>query len=219
VEDAFRTRALVMAPVAGAAALAGLIVLHHDARHIWDGLTSGGGLVAVIVSALAGISTFVLVLQRRYSLARLTAAAAVAAVIAGWGLAQRPDFLPGLTIEKAASGHASLVSLLVALGLGALALAPSLAFLFSLVLRGRFDVGTDVVPTASAARLPTRDAGGERPLLAALAIFGSAVVLMIGFDATWSRILGVAGLLAAIAVGFVALVTRLTALEADDPGL
>ena len=123
LENAFRERALATAVVAGGAAAAGLIVVRSDAERIWDGLTSGAGLAAVIVSALAGVATFLLVHRRRYELARTTAAAAVVAIIAGWGFAQRPQFLPGLTIQEAAAGRSTLVSMLVALGLGALILS------------------------------------------------------------------------------------------------
>ena len=105
LERAFRARALLMAVVAGAAALAGLVVVHRDARPIWDGLTSGAGVVAVVASALGGAGTVVFVWQRRYGIARITAAVAVAAIVAGWGLAQRPELLPGLTIDQAAAGR------------------------------------------------------------------------------------------------------------------
>src|SRR4029077_16857937 len=107
------------------------------AEAIWDGLTHGAGLAAVVVSLVAGIATFALVLRRRYGPARVTAATAVAAVIAGWGLAQRPQFLPGLTIQQAAAGRSVLIATIVALGLGALILLPSLGLLYSLLLRGR----------------------------------------------------------------------------------
>jgi cytochrome d ubiquinol oxidase subunit II len=216
VEDAFRVRALLMGAVAGAAAVAGLIVLHSEARRIWDGLTSGSGLIAVIVSGLAGVSTVALVLQRRYSLARVTAALAVVAVIAGWALAQRPQLLPGLTIDQAAAGRSSIIPLLVALGLGALALGPSLGFLFTLVLRGRFDPGTERISPA-VARPHVAFPRSERVLLAALVVFAGAALIMVAFDSTWARIVGVAGLLTAVAAGFVALVDLLTAVDAESP--
>ena len=48
-------------------ALAGLVVVRHDARPIWDGLTSGCGLAAVVVSALARRRRrSLLVWRRRY---------------------------------------------------------------------------------------------------------------------------------------------------------
>ena len=214
VEDAFRTRALVMAPIAGAAALVGLIVLRHDARPIFDDLTSGAGLAMVILSGICGVGTLALVIRRRYALARMTAAGAVVAVIAGWGIAQQPQLLPGLTIEQAASGHSSLVALLVALGIGALLLVPSLGFLFSLVLGGRFDVGAEQ-PVAPAVTPGGDRSGTERLLYAALGLFAIGALLMLAFDATWSRALGVAGLLVAIALGFVALGSLMTAAQSD----
>ena len=47
---AFRARALGSGVVTGVVALAGLLVLRSDARDLYDGLTSGGGLAMVIVS-------------------------------------------------------------------------------------------------------------------------------------------------------------------------
>src|SRR5688572_22910886 len=85
--EAFRTRALGAALVTGAAALGGLFVLREDARDLFDGLMSGSGLVAVAVSALAGLITLGLVWTRRFGLARVSSAVAVAAIVVGWALA------------------------------------------------------------------------------------------------------------------------------------
>src|SRR5439155_13939830 len=84
LERAFRARAVGTGVVEGALALGGLAIVHDDARKIWDGLTSGAGLAAVIVSGVAGVATMLLVLRSRYELARVTAALAVAAIVAGW---------------------------------------------------------------------------------------------------------------------------------------
>ena len=199
LEEAFRSRALAMAVVAGAAALAGLVVVRHDARPIWDGLTEGVGLVAVAASALGGLATVVLVLRRRYGLARLSAAVAVAAIVAGWGLAQRPRFLPALTIEQAAAGRSTIVALIVSLAIGGVILIPSLAFLFGLVLRGRFDQG------AVATNAPARRA---RPLArflpaAAAACFAVGVVVTMVVESRWGRIVGIPALFGFIVLGFV----------------
>ena len=51
---AFRARALLAGGASGAVAIGGLLVLRSDSRPLFDGLTSGGGLAMVIVSALAG---------------------------------------------------------------------------------------------------------------------------------------------------------------------
>ena len=92
--EAFRARALGAGVVAGAAALGTLVVVRSDARPLFDGLTSGGGLAPWWSSGLAGGATIGLVWTRRFALARLTAAAAVAAVTVGWALAQDPYLLP-----------------------------------------------------------------------------------------------------------------------------
>ena len=112
---------------------------------IWDGLTSGAGLGAVVVSACAGAATMLLVWTRRYGPARATAAAAVAAVLVGWVLAQRPELLPGLSIHEAAAGRSTLVALVIATVIGAVLLVPSL-----------------VDPLRPAARRPLRRRAEER---------------------------------------------------------
>jgi cytochrome d ubiquinol oxidase subunit II len=135
----FRLRALGSGAVAGAVAAAGLVVLRADARPLFDGLVTGNGLPALIVSALAGVATLALVWGRRFEPARYSAALAVAAIVAGWALAQSPRILPGLTVRQAAASHDTLVAVMVAVVAGGALLAPSLGTLFRLVLRGRLD--------------------------------------------------------------------------------
>ena len=140
VAEAFRARALAAGVIAGALAVAGPFVLSSDAPDIYDGLTSGAGLVALLASALAGVVALALVAKRRYGPARVAAATAVVAIVAGWGLAQQPYILlPDLTVEQAAAGDATITAVLIGFGVGALILIPSLAYLFRLVLSGRFD--------------------------------------------------------------------------------
>jgi cytochrome d ubiquinol oxidase subunit II len=137
---AFRTRALAAGAVTGAAAFGALLVLRSDARPLFDGLTSGSGLVAVIASALAGLATFALMWTGRFEPARATAAAAVGATIVGWWLATRPELLPGqLTLEEAAAPDATLTALVVSVAVGMLILIPSLVYLYRLVLKGTLD--------------------------------------------------------------------------------
>jgi cytochrome d ubiquinol oxidase subunit II len=62
--EAFRRRALGAGVVTGALALGTLLVVRSDARSLYDGLTSGGGLAAVLVSGIAGIATLALVWTR-----------------------------------------------------------------------------------------------------------------------------------------------------------
>jgi cytochrome d ubiquinol oxidase subunit II len=137
---AFRARALGSGVVAGAVALGGLLVLRDDAPDLYAGLTSGGGLVMVVVSGLAGLATLGLVWAERYGLARVTASAAVAAIVVGWALAQDPYLLPPeLTLEEAAAGDATLSAVVISMAAGMLILGPSLWFLYRLVLQGRLD--------------------------------------------------------------------------------
>jgi len=138
----FRTRALLSGVAAGVLALAGLLVVRDDAPRLYDGLTSGWGLACILLSAAAGIATLVLMWRGSLEPARATGALAVAAVIAGWALAQRPYVLPtSLTLDKAAAPDATLIALAVGVGIGLLILIPSLVYLYRLVLRGTLDQG------------------------------------------------------------------------------
>jgi cytochrome d ubiquinol oxidase subunit II len=204
VARAFRARALGTGVVAGALALGGLAVVRDDARPIWDGLTSGAGLAAVVVSGVAGITTLLLVFRSHFEPARVTAALAVAAIIAGWALAQRPQFLPGLTVEEAAASRSALIAVIVGVAIGALVLAPSLALLFGLFLRGRFDPHTVEQPVAEEPRKRATTIPRELGLLA-VGCLGIGAVLTFFFEASWAHIVGIPALLGFVGFGFVAL--------------
>jgi cytochrome d ubiquinol oxidase subunit II len=57
-----------------------------------------------------------------------------------WGIGQYPQLLPGLSLEQAASPHATLQATAVASLIGLLVVLPSLAWLF--VLFQREDAGS-----------------------------------------------------------------------------
>jgi cytochrome d ubiquinol oxidase subunit II len=136
--DAFRRRALGAALVAGALSIAGLVVVREDARDLYDGLTSGLGLVSVIAAIVIGVVTLGLIVTRRFEIARYTSGLAVGAVLVGMALAMRPDFLPGeLSFDDAAAGDATLIATLVVLVLALAVIVPSIAWLFRLTLEGR----------------------------------------------------------------------------------
>ena len=195
--EAFRTRALAMGLVAGVLAAVGLVVLRGDVRELFDDLVSGGALVAVLLSGAGGLATFGLLRARRYEAARLSAALAVAAVVAGWGLAQGPDLLPGLTIEDAAAGDATLVALLVSIAVGLVVLIPSLVLLYGLLLRGRFDESA-----SAAVEAPRAGAAAElRPLaLVAVGLFAVGALLTFLTEGILLAI-GVLALIAFVVVG------------------
>jgi|HigsolmetaAR202D_1030399.scaffolds.fasta_scaffold04533_8 cytochrome d ubiquinol oxidase subunit II len=136
--EQFRMRALIAAVVAGAMAIGGLFVIRGDARALYDGLTSGWGLVMVIASVVVGVLTLVLIWTRRFEPARYTSGVAVGTVLTGWALAQRPDFLPGeLAFRDAAASNVTLAATLIALALALMIIIPSFYWLFKLTLEGR----------------------------------------------------------------------------------
>ena len=196
--ETFRKRALISGALVGTIAICGPLVLHEDARPLYDGLSSGAGLVAGLVSGIAGVATLALVYRGRFEPARASAALAVAAIVAGWGLAQEPTFLPGLTVQEAAAGDATLVAIAVSVGFGLLILLPSLALLFRLVLSGRFDPGRELQD------VPARTARSPAPAIplaapAATAGLGAAVTLL--FEG-WLLGIGVALMLLGAVLAF-----------------
>ena len=138
--QAFKRRALGVGAVTGAVAVGGLLVLREDARPLFDGLTTGGGLAMVVASGVGGVVTMALVARERFGLARVTASAAVGTIVLGWVLAQDPYVLPPeLTLEQAAASDATLSAVVVSVGIGSVVLIPSLVLLYRLVLRGQLD--------------------------------------------------------------------------------
>jgi cytochrome d ubiquinol oxidase subunit II len=135
LEQYFRARAMAAAVVTGALAAAGLVLLHNDAKFVYDGLT-GDGLPLVILSLLCGIAVLVLLRRGARRGARPLAVGAVAAVVWGWGIAQHPYLLPQkLTIDAAAAPSATLTSVLIVFGVAVVLVLPALALLFTLVQR------------------------------------------------------------------------------------
>lgn len=130
--EAVRDRALAVGVVTGALVFAALIPIEHDAPTLAEGL-EGRAAPLVILAALAGAATMVLLWQRRYAIARLTAVVAVASVVSGWGVGQYPWLLVDeVTIADAAGATATLQGLLVAVGLAVVLVVPPLVYLFRL---------------------------------------------------------------------------------------
>jgi cytochrome bd ubiquinol oxidase subunit II len=128
----FTRRALAAAFVAGALAIAGIFVLHDDARYLYDGLTSEG-LPLVLLSLVCGLGALFLLWRRVARGVRPLAVAAVVAVIWGWGAAQYPYLLPQtLTIEQGAGASETLTAVLVVFGIAVVVVLPALALLFVL---------------------------------------------------------------------------------------
>jgi cytochrome d ubiquinol oxidase subunit II len=198
----FRERALGAGVVAGVAAAAGIVVLRFDAHRLFDRLVEGRAVAAVAVSVAAGVATLALVVGRRFEPARYTAALAVAAIVAGWGLAQNPLLLRDLTVSQAAASHSTLIAVIAAVVGGGIVLFPSLGLLFRLVLGGRLGHGAVADDDA-------REIAGPRPpsrvaprLAAALAVVGVGLTTVA--DADWAHGIGVCALLGFVVAGVAA---------------
>jgi len=204
LERDFRLRALGSGVFAGAIALAGIFIVDSDNHALFQSLTSGRALPAVIVSGLAGLATLMLVHLRRYEPARYSAALAVAGIIAGWALARWPTILPGLSVDQAAAGHDTLVCVVVAVLAGGVIVFPALALLFRLTLTGRFRSEPQVVREAETAS----DHPPNARLLARLG--GASLIAGFGLlnvaDASWAHGIGIACLFGFVVFAFGAIV-------------
>ena len=202
LERKFRTRALAAGLVSGAIALAGLPVLRFDAEPLYHRLLEGRGLIGLIASIVAGSATLALVWWKRYEASRYTAALAVAAIIAGWALAQSPVFLEGLTVREAAAGRETLVAVVVAVVAGAVILFPSLALLFGFLLGRAPGGGKSVAERPAQGRSLLAALGpGLLPRLAIACLVAGVGFLTVA-EAAWAHALGVLFLFAFIVAAF-----------------
>ncbi|MFN3007984.1 cytochrome d ubiquinol oxidase subunit II [Mycolicibacterium wolinskyi] len=127
--ERLRIRTIAVGIVAGAIVFAGLYPVTHDAPILSSGLR-GAAAPLLVIAAVAGLATLALLYLRRFSIARIPAAGAVAAVIAGWGVAQYPWMLVGqMTIAQAAGAHPTMVGLLVVVGVACVLVLPALGYL------------------------------------------------------------------------------------------
>ena len=132
----FRHRAVIAAVVAGVVAFGGIFVLRADAEYLFDGLTSRA-LPLVILSALCGVGSLILLVRANHRGARLLAIGAVASVICAWGVAQWDYILPeSLTFEDAAAPSGTITAVILATVLAVVLVVPSFVLLFRLDQRG-----------------------------------------------------------------------------------
>ncbi|HWJ97833.1 MAG TPA: cytochrome d ubiquinol oxidase subunit II [Acidimicrobiales bacterium] len=126
----FRRRAVVAAVVAGVVALAGIAILHADANDLFDELTARA-LPLVIVSAVGGIASLVLLLRESHRFARVAAVGAVGGIIAAWGVAQWPYVVPQtMTVDATAAPSGTLAATVVVFVLACTFILPSIGFLY-----------------------------------------------------------------------------------------
>lgn len=128
----FRRRALWTGGLVFVAALASLALCWWESPVIVAGLTERWWSAPLLLATgAAALGALLGVLRHRFVAARAFAAAEAALLITGWAAAQLPYLVvPDVTLVKAAAPVPTQVALLVALGIGALTLAPSLWLLF-----------------------------------------------------------------------------------------
>jgi cytochrome bd ubiquinol oxidase subunit II len=130
--DYFRRRAVGAALLAGVASVVGIFVLRADAEYVFHGLTSRA-LPLVILSALCGIGSLILLIRNATRGARLLAVGAVASIVIGWGVAQWPYLLPEtLKVSAGAAPSGTLTTLLVAAVGAVLIVLPGFVLLYVL---------------------------------------------------------------------------------------
>jgi cytochrome bd ubiquinol oxidase subunit II len=131
LRDDFRRRALIIWWVAGLASVGALLLARDEAPRLWSGLTSGPGLICLVVGSVLAPISFIALRGRRFNLARYTCVAQIVALLSGWAAAQWPYLIyPDLTVANAAAPEATLWLTAATLPFGLAALLPSLWYLF-----------------------------------------------------------------------------------------
>jgi cytochrome d ubiquinol oxidase subunit II len=142
--DYFRLRAMIAFAALVVLALIGLPVTHNDARYVWNGLTGGLGLLLIILAAVCGLATVLLLWRRSYGLSRYTSVASVALTVGAWGFAQRPYLLPtSLTVAEAAGADHTLRWLVIVTAIAIVLIGPALVLLYRLDTMGELEELTD----------------------------------------------------------------------------
>jgi cytochrome d ubiquinol oxidase subunit II len=145
----FRHRAIAAAVVTGVVALVGIFVLHRYARYVFDGLTARA-VPLVILSAICGVGSLVLLLRNATRGARVLAMGAVAAVVFGWGVAQWPYILPtSMKVSQAAAPSGTLTAVVVVFVVAAVVILPSLGLLYLLDQKSLLDSDAPAAPAGS----------------------------------------------------------------------
>jgi cytochrome d ubiquinol oxidase subunit II len=131
----FRRRALVSAVVVAVVSAVGMVVLHEDASHVFDGMT-GRALPVVVLGVACGFGALVLLARDATRGARALAVLAVAGLVVAWGVAQWPYLLPEtLTVSAAAAPSGTLKALIAIVVLAAVVVGPAFVLLYVLAQR------------------------------------------------------------------------------------
>lgn len=128
-------RAIGTGVATGIVAILGIFILQADVPKFADRLESRGWWL-ILLSAIFGIGTMVLLRTKHSIMARFTSAAAVASVLIGWGVSQYPYFFfDSVTIDDVAGSDATLTGLLIVFLIAAVTAVPALIWLYYLATR------------------------------------------------------------------------------------
>ncbi|AKF84049.1 cytochrome BD ubiquinol oxidase subunit II [Myxococcus fulvus 124B02] len=132
LREDFRARALGAGVAVFVAAVLVLVLARDGAPRVWEGLSRSP--FALGLHAATGVSAaaaFALLWTRRFAWARLAAALQAGLIVLGWAASQYPYLVvPDITLRAAAASPGTLKLLLVAIGVGALIVIPSVILLF-----------------------------------------------------------------------------------------
>lgn len=133
LQEDFRQRALWSGLALAPVSLAVFLASKHGAPEMYDGLTRWWAPVLLVGTSLFALVALAALYFRRFALARFAAIGQVTLILIGWSVAQYPNLItPDVTIANAAAPKITLRLLVLALGLGAIVLLPSLVYLFSI---------------------------------------------------------------------------------------
>jgi cytochrome bd ubiquinol oxidase subunit II len=132
VQEDFRRRAIIagvaLAPVA---ALVFFAARNGGAPQMYEGLTRWWAPLLLLWTSGFAATALIALWRRRFALARAAAIGQVTLILVGWSAAQFPNVIvPDLTIYNDTAPEITLRLLVIALGIGALVLLPSLYYLF-----------------------------------------------------------------------------------------
>jgi cytochrome d ubiquinol oxidase subunit II len=136
LQEDFRRRALASGLALVPIALLVFLTSRDGAPAMFHGLTHWWAPLLLVCTAACASAALAALWRRRFALARVAAIGQVTTILLGWSLAQYPHLIyPDLTVHNAAAPEITLRLLLIALGLGAVVLLPSLYYLFRVFKR------------------------------------------------------------------------------------
>ena len=131
IQNDFRMRALWAEVALVPLAIVVFFTSKHGAPSMYAGLTNWWAPILLCWTGLSAITATIALWLRKFQLARIAAIGQVTFILVGWALAQFPNLVtPDITVYNSAAPEVTLQLLISALGLGAVILLPSLAYLF-----------------------------------------------------------------------------------------